>query len=302
MVWRAPIRSTSGFAPCGAAKSKLHQRSHVQRGDELLEGDLEVLRAMRLALLAHLLLDLARQSRASIPCKRQPKPAAPARSGPESPARLRRGCDGRRRRLCSVVLRGALFIHALLRFLGLALALFAALLGFHHILTQLTVGAEQAAIGHYKFRFLLFFCHSFSLHSGCTNCTGCFKRPHASVRLKILATWRLAIPRNLTSRTSVPPCQFAYDRTEASSPWRSARQFARSRLPLHSLAADSRAPASCRRRETATRAALVISPTSLSFARTFVPGCGGSPCTSKPMNVRCTLPRARTRSTISCPM
>jgi hypothetical protein len=66
-----------------------------------------------------------------------------------------------RRRLRSMVLRGALFIDALLRFLGFALAFLAALLGFHHVLTQLTVSAEEAPIRHYKLRFFLFFRHSF---------------------------------------------------------------------------------------------------------------------------------------------
>jgi len=59
-------------------------------------------------------------------------------------------------------LRGALFIDALLRFLRFALAFLATLLGFHYVLTQLTVSAEEAAIGHYKLRFLLFVWHIFS--------------------------------------------------------------------------------------------------------------------------------------------
>ena len=60
-----------------------------------------------------------------------------------------------------MVLRGALFVDALLRFPFLALAFLAALFGFHYILAQFAIGAEETAIGDYKFRFLLFFCHKF---------------------------------------------------------------------------------------------------------------------------------------------
>src|ERR1035438_9576400 len=38
-------------------QTELHQRTHVNRGDKLLEGNLEVLRAVWLSLLAHFFLD-----------------------------------------------------------------------------------------------------------------------------------------------------------------------------------------------------------------------------------------------------
>ena len=75
------------------------------------------------------------------------------------PEAHRSGSDSGSARL--LILRGALFVNALLRFALLALALFAALFGFHHVLAQFAIGAEQAAVGYNEFRFLFFFRHKF---------------------------------------------------------------------------------------------------------------------------------------------
>ena len=65
--------------------------------------------------------------------------------------------------LRGVILQLALLIDLLLSFVLLAFALGAALFIFHYVLAQLAVGAEQTAIGDYKLRSFLFFCHK--LHS-----------------------------------------------------------------------------------------------------------------------------------------
>src|SRR5271157_3394810 len=53
-------------------------------------------------------------------------------------------------------LRGALFVDALSSLALLLLALFPAFLGFHHVLSQFAVHAEEATVVDYKLRFLLF--------------------------------------------------------------------------------------------------------------------------------------------------
>ncbi len=54
--------------------------------------------------------------------------------------------------------------------------------------------------------------------------------------------------------------------------------------------------------EVRSLATLVISPTSFSPLETFAPAAiADPPSKTKPVNVRCTLPRDRMRSTISCP-
>ena len=92
---------------------------------------------------------------------RRPSPAAPAQWAPASRARSGGVIGRRRRHRRDIVLRGALFVGALLRFALLALAFLAALLGFHHVLAQFAIVAEQTAIGNNKFRFLFFFWHKF---------------------------------------------------------------------------------------------------------------------------------------------
>jgi hypothetical protein len=52
-----------------------------------------------------------------------------------------------------------LFVGKALGFALFLLAFFATLLGFYNVVAQFTFGAEQAAIGNGKFRFLFFFRH-----------------------------------------------------------------------------------------------------------------------------------------------
>ena len=115
---------------------------------------------MRLSLLAHLLLDavvdlagrlLVGVGRGLLLLRRWAPPARGRRW------RWTMVCVGRRRR--RLVLRCAFVVDALLRFALLALPFGAALFVFHHVLAQFAIGAEQAAIGYYEFRFLLFVWH-----------------------------------------------------------------------------------------------------------------------------------------------
>src|SRR5580700_9941582 len=69
--------------------------------------------------------------------------------------------DGLHRRFSRVVLCGALFVGASLRVTILLLAFRAALLSFYNVVTQLAIVAEQPPVGYDKLGSLLFFCHRF---------------------------------------------------------------------------------------------------------------------------------------------
>jgi hypothetical protein len=56
----------------------------------------------------------------------------------------------------------ALIIDALLGILGVALVRSTTLFVGHYVVAQFAIGTEQTAVSHYKFRFLFFFCHSFT--------------------------------------------------------------------------------------------------------------------------------------------
>ncbi len=138
----------------GRGQPELHQRGHVERGDELVESHLEVAGLIASSLLRQLLTDAVVHllGRSSIGIG----------AGLLLVGGGAFGFIGGWRRFGSLVyllLRGTLVIGALLRFAGRALALFPALFGLDHIVTQFAVAAEQAAVVDHKLGLLVFVCH-----------------------------------------------------------------------------------------------------------------------------------------------
>ena len=105
MVWRAPNQVDLRLRALRSRQPQLHQRGHVQRGDELLEVHLEVLRAMWAGPACASLSRSPRRSGGRLLVGRRRSLLVCARSGPESPAPSTELVAGVRRRVCRMVLR-----------------------------------------------------------------------------------------------------------------------------------------------------------------------------------------------------